>query len=133
METGVEFHESGHLWPLTAFRIKLGEGVTMDDRVKERIVREIEDRFYYIEYPRNVPKHLWKDGAGKFHGMDTMELGHLKASIRLVQKDRKAFIDAIESYKGDLNGHEAAKALLPLVDEKLQELQEVFKRKVEED
>ena len=105
----------------------------MDDKLKERIAFELENRFYYIGYPANVPEFLWKDGEGKYRNMHTMGLDHLKASIRRIQKDRKAFWEMLELYKGDPIGPELVKALLPLVDEKLKQLQEVFKEKVEED
>jgi hypothetical protein len=101
----------------------------MTNEVMERIAFEVSTRFYYIEYPDGVPLYIWKDGNGEHKYIEKMGLDHLKASINTVQKDKKAFL---KSYSKDLNGPAIIEAIIPLIDKKLSELQEVLKRKANE-
>ena len=98
----------------------------MDIKIRNRIDREIKDRFYYIEFPNNVPERFWKDGDGKYKNMESMTLDHLQHSIQRVEKDKESFL---KQYLEALDGPEIMKELLPLVDEKLKELKEIFNKK----
>ncbi|OQB43364.1 MAG: hypothetical protein BWY09_00206 [Candidatus Hydrogenedentes bacterium ADurb.Bin179] len=91
-----------------------------------RIEFELEHRFYYLNYPEPVSAGYWKDGNGKFVPIDSMGLDHLKASINLLKKDRKAFAKA---YAGALNEKEVVGALMPLLDAKIEELAAMLKKK----
>jgi len=98
----------------------------MTDQIRERIAFEIKHRFYYIDYPNGVPQYLWKDGNGDYKDMESMGLDHLKASIKRLKKDKASFLEA---YRLDMNGPALTEALIPLVDNKLNELQEAFDMK----
>ena len=94
--------------------------------INERILFEIKHRFYYIEYPEGVPEQLWKDREGDCIYMSEMGLDHLKASIRLIEKNLKDFK---KSYERTNEWSELSKTILPLVSKKLQELKDVFNEK----
>lgn len=91
-----------------------------------RIEHELECRFYYLNYPKPVPPGFWKDGDGNFVEIESMGLDHLKASINLLKRDRKAFAKA---YTGALNEGEVVGALMPLLDAKLGELEVMLRNK----
>lgn len=61
----------------------------MHPETVELIQSEIEHSMYYVEYPGDVPSGAWKDGAGKFNYISDMGLDHLKASVRMVERDIK--------------------------------------------
>lgn len=61
----------------------------LDPEIVMLIQSEIKHSTYYIEFPDDVPNGLWKDGAGALHYMSEMSLDHLKASIRMVERDIK--------------------------------------------
>ena len=101
----------------------------MTNEVLERIRFELQNRFYYIEYPDGVPQYIWKDRDGNYTMMDKMGLDHLKASMRRVENDKAAFV---KSYSKDLNGPAITAALIPLIEKKLNELREILDGKVNE-
>jgi hypothetical protein len=92
---------------------------------------ELKNRFYYlfIEWPDNpVPLNLWRDREGKIHYMSSMGLDHLKASIRLVEKDLKEFL----KQRGGPRAHTAAVSILePAAKTKLEELKAAFREEAE--
>ena len=95
----------------------------MDSITEQQIQFELKNRFYYIEYPKNIMPGFWKDREGKEHFMEDMGLDHLKASISLFDRDIKKFIETRK--------HSPILVLLqPLANQKLLELKEAFKRKV---
>ena len=96
--------------------------------IEENIAFEIEHRFYYIEYPDGVGENLWKDREGNILFIDDMGLDHLKASIRLIEKNITAFN---KHWEGFSNGPEVIKELLPLAKAKLNELKVVLIKKAE--
>lgn len=59
----------------------------LDQEIIDLIQSEIKHSMYYVEFPDDVPTGLWKDGAGKLHYVSEMGLDHLKASIRMVERD----------------------------------------------
>jgi hypothetical protein len=59
----------------------------LDQEIIDLIQSEIKHSMYYVEFPDDVPNGLWKDGAGKLHYVSEMGLDHLKASIRMVERD----------------------------------------------
>lgn len=62
---------------------------SLDQEIVELILSEIKHSMYYVEFPDDVPYGLWKDGAGELHYVSEMGLDHLKASIRMVERDIK--------------------------------------------
>ena len=82
----------------------------------------LKQRFYYLEYPEPVPAGYWKDGRGRYVPMETMGLDHLKASINMVRKDQRTFLNS---------AHSGGKYefLLPLIVAKINELQAMLTRK----
>lgn len=75
---------------------------------------------YYIEYPDDVPDGIWKDRAGELHYICDMGLDHLKASVKIVERDIKR-----------LDGRPKAMidVLLPKANAKLNELKSAFNLK----
>jgi hypothetical protein len=61
----------------------------LSPEIVELIQFEIKYSMYYVEFPDDVPNGIWKDGAGELHYMSDMGLDHLKASIRMVERDIK--------------------------------------------
>jgi len=61
----------------------------LSPEIVELIQQEIKHPMYYVDFPDDIPNGIWKDGAGKFHYMSDMGLDHLKASIRMVERDIK--------------------------------------------
>ncbi len=61
----------------------------LSPEIVELIQQEIKHPMYYVEFPDDIPNGIWKDGAGKLHYMSDMGLDHLKASIRMVERDIK--------------------------------------------
>lgn len=61
----------------------------LDPEIVELIELEIKHSMYYVEFLDDVPNGIWKDGAGALHYMSEMGLDHLKASIRMVERDIK--------------------------------------------
>ena len=100
----------------------------MNEATESMVQFELQHRFYYlfIEWPDNpVPPNLWRDREEKLHYMSAMGLDHLKASIRLVEKDLKEFL----KQRGG-RGHEEAVAILePAANTKLEELKSAFREK----
>jgi hypothetical protein len=103
----------------------------VDDSIESIVRFELENRFYYlfIEWPENpVPPDLWKDREEKLQTMTAMSLDHLKASIRLVEKDLKEFLQQ----RGGSRGHKEAVNILELAaSTKLKELKSTFREKAE--
>lgn len=95
----------------------------MDSISEKQIQYELKNRFYYIEYPENITPGWWRDREGKEHFMEDMGLDHLKASINLVDRDIKKFIEVKKH-------SEILELLTPLANQKLSELKEAFKQKV---
>ncbi|WP_432741457.1 hypothetical protein ABXJ76_14610 [Methylobacter sp. G7] len=82
---------------------------------------EIENVFYYVSYPDNIAANLWKDGGGNINFMDEMTLDHLKASIKKIESD-------IKKLKLRRRGA-VSDAIVPLAEQKIDELNEVFQLK----
>jgi len=95
---------------------------------RERIEHLIKDIFYYIEYPSGVPEYIWKDGNGNYQHMNEMGLDHLKACIRLIDKNMKWFEES--NYKSEILFSQTKKGLFPLIDKKRSELDKIFNHKV---
>ena len=98
------------------------------DADSESVVQfELENRFYYlfIKWPNNpVPSSMWRDREENLHFLSAMTLDHLKASIRLVEKDLREFIQ--------LRGHprretEVVSVLAPVARAKLAEMKAAFR------
>lgn len=104
------------------------ENIMADDFL-ERIKYQVEHKFYYIEYPNGVTKDIWKDREGERHDMQEMGLDHLKASIRLLKNNRDELKDS--NAKGSPVAKKVKEALLPLIDKKLRELEDNFKKKAD--
>ncbi|WP_027596878.1 hypothetical protein [Pseudomonas sp. MOIL14HWK12:I2] len=88
----------------------------------ETIEWECKHGLYFIEYPHNVSYGVWKDAEGKHHFMSGMNLDHLKACIRLVEK-------GADYLAGSRREKAVIRALEPLVQDKLGELKEAFRKK----
>lgn len=91
--------------------------------IEEKIEYEIKHRFYFVEYPDGIGEDVWKDREGNIHFIDDMGLDHLKASIRLIEKNITDFNKHLESFS---NGPEVKEALLPHVESKLNELKKAL-------
>ena len=99
------------------------------EHLEDRIEFFIKHKFYYLEYPDGVTEGFWKDGDGNNIYMPDMEMDHLKACIRLIEKD----MDAYDNSKAKDSAHQPVReALFPLAEKKLKELKEEFKRKANE-
>lgn len=91
---------------------------------KEAVLSLIKNYgFYYIEYPDNVKEDIWKDGNGDLQYMQSMELDHLKACIRTVEK-------SISYLKESHQKIEVTDIVKPFAEEKLNQLKNAFQRKI---
>ena len=86
------------------------------------ITREIETTFYYLEYPKNITKNLWKNGAGKKICMSDLALSHLQACISMVEGN-------ISNLKKSLRQQQVIDAINILAEQKLDELRKAFHSK----
>jgi hypothetical protein len=85
---------------------------------------ELRDRFYYVEYPDPIPVQFWKDRLGELHFISEMGLDHLKASVKLVERDI-AYLE--DSGRNSV----VIAAILPHAQEKLSRLKDEFRRKAQ--
>jgi hypothetical protein len=103
----------------------------MNETTKSLVQFELKNRFYYlfIEWPDNpVPPNMWRDREEELHFMSDMGLDHLKASIRLVEKDLKEFL----KQRGGPRGHtEMVSILEPAAGAKLEELRGAFREQAD--
>ena len=79
----------------------------------------ITTTFYYIDYPVNVPLEWRKNGEGKSILINSMGLDHLKASVKMIERDLKYL-----AYDKEIN-----KVIIPRANEKLSELRKAFNNK----
>jgi hypothetical protein len=93
----------------------------MDAKLKDELRRLRNNRFYYVG--PDVTEQIWRDGDGKLHDMYQMELGHLQACIRLIDKDL-AYL-----HGSSIVSQEAALRIGTQSLAKKRELEEVFARK----
>jgi hypothetical protein len=78
--------------------------------------------YLYIEWPGNpVPVHMWRTNDKKIIDMENMDIGHLQACIRTVEKDLKRIQSRPASVSSILD---------PCMRTKLSELKEIFNEKV---
>jgi hypothetical protein len=95
---------------------------SLDPEIVEVIECEIKHSMYYVEYPTDVPNGIWKDGAGELHYMSDMGLDHLKASVRMVERD-------IKRLEQSDRPEEVIDVLMPKAKSVLAQLKAEFNRK----
>jgi len=95
-----------------------------EEHIKERIDYYIENKFYYIKYPDGVDEGFWNDRNGKYVPISDMGFDHLRACIRLIEKDIRWYDN--EKLK-DVTHNSVREAIIPLAEIKLAELKEKFK------
>ncbi len=96
----------------------------MTEQQLEILQVELKTRFYYVEYPVPVPATFWKDRLGELHFVSDMGLDHLKASIKLVQRD-------IEYLEDSGRNPAVIAVILPDAQQKLATLKEEFLKKTQ--
>lgn len=99
------------------------------EHLEDRIEFFIKHRFYYLEYPDGVTEGFWKDGDANYVHMRDMSMDHLRACIRLIEKDMEVYDN---NKAKDMAHLPVSEALFPLAEKKLQELKEEFKTKASE-
>ena len=92
----------------------------MNPDLKAELKRLRKRRFYYLS--SRIPEGAWRDGDGKIQAIDLMDIGHLQACIRLIDKD-------VPSLDANLVSSAARKRLSAQAASKRSELHAVFKRK----
>lgn len=61
------------------------------DKQKERLDFWIKTSFYFIKYPEPCPEGFWIDREDKYVPIYNMSLDHLKASIKLIERELNSF------------------------------------------
>jgi hypothetical protein len=96
---------------------------TLSEDELKLIESQLQHPLYYIEYPVNVTEDWWKDGEGKKQSMNDMGLDHLKAAIKMVEKN-------IEYLQNSYFPADVINELMPLVRQKLIQLRNIYSVKI---
>lgn len=71
------------------------------NKQKERLDFWIKTSFYFIKYPEPCPEGLWIDREDKYVPIHSMSLDHLKASVKLIEREVNSFLKY--TYRSDEN------------------------------
>jgi hypothetical protein len=67
----------------------------MEDAVQKKVKSFINQCFYYLEYPGQMPDGFWKDKTGRLHSIMSMNQEELKECIRRIEEDLDQFEDLV--------------------------------------